>query len=141
MRNGSMYTSRFRRTSEDYRQFLKDNIEDEFSFEGFQLQVEFSNSRSSGVFVEWLPDVTPHVKGLGSDHIVMNSRDSLSDWNTQWTIRHEFGHVLGLPDCYIEFYEADKNVITNYQIDVDDLMCSRAGVINQRIVDELNRAY
>lgn len=103
-----------------------------------QFEVDFSGR---GVFVEWVRDATPHVKGLGSNHIVMNSNSSLDDWDTQWTIRHEFGHVLGLPDCYVEFYEEEKNLITNYQIDVEDLMCSRRGVMNQRIVDELRSNY
>jgi hypothetical protein len=146
-RNGSTqklpkgFVSEFRSASPEMQAFLKDNIEDEFQLGEFNLEVKFTSSRFSGVFVEWLPDVTPHVKGLGSDHIVMNSRDLLEDWNTQWTIRHEFGHVLGLPDCYIEFYERDKGVITNYQIDVDDLMCSRSGLMNERIANELEAAY
>ena len=135
------FVSKFRTAPTEIQEFLKTHIEDEFNLGDFNLEVQFTGGQFAGVFVEWLPDVTPHVKGLGSDHIVMNSRDSLDDWNTQWTIRHEFGHVHGLPDCYIEFYEADKGVITNYQIDVEDLMCSRAGVMNQRIADELNQAY
>lgn len=140
-KQGQGLISQFRPTSPVYRDFLKTHIEDEFRLHDFQLEVTFAARRGRGVFVEWAPDVTPHVKGLGSDHIVMNSRSSLEDWNTQWIIRHEFGHVLGLPDCYVEFYEPDKGVITNYQIDVEDLMCSRAGKMNQRIRDELRKAY
>lgn len=38
-------------------------------------------------------------------------------------IAHEFGHVLGFEDCYIEFYNDQKEIIY-YEIDKSNLMCS-----------------
>ena len=78
---------------------------------------------------------------VGGDTIVMNATQPLTEYDAQWTIRHEFGHVLGFVDCYVEFYESERNVIVNYQFDVENLMCSRRGHIQQRHVDELQRAY
>jgi len=137
MSNGVLISS-FRNTSDNYKSFLEFNIEEEFNKADFRFQVNFTGR---GVFVDWVPDATPHVKGLGSNHIVMNANSSLDDWNTQWVIRHEFGHVLGLPDCYVEFFEEEKGLMTNYQIDVKDLMCSRRGVMNKRIAKELRDKY
>lgn len=124
------------------REYLKKNIEEEWQKDFLKLYIDFDeNENLSRVFVEWVPGATPHVKGLGSNHIVMDANSSLDDWDTQWVIRHEFGHVLGLPDCYLEFYEPENKEIVSYQIDVDDLMCSRNGVYQPRITEELLRTY
>jgi hypothetical protein len=71
----------------------------------------------------------------------MDANSSLDEFDSQWTLRHEFGHVLGLPDCYHEFYDTKIEAYVNYQIDVTDLMCSRSGNMNERIFKELKRTY
>lgn len=71
----------------------------------------------------------------------MDSNQPIEEYDSQWTIRHEFGHVLGLPDCYHEFYDTTQEAYVNYQFDVTDLMCSRAGNMNERIYLELKKAY
>jgi predicted Zn-dependent protease len=71
----------------------------------------------------------------------MNSNSSLDEYDVRWTIRHEYGHVLGLPDCYIEFYDRTEKVIINYQIDTTNLMCSRKGHLQPIHVAELQKAY
>lgn len=124
------------------REFVKKNIEEEWQKDFLKLHIDFEESEGqSRVFIEWVAGATAHVKGLGSNHIVMDANSSLDDWDTQWVIRHEFGHVLGLPDCYIEFYEPNTKEIVSYQIDVNDLMCSRKGVYQPRITEELLKAY
>lgn len=129
-------------TSLKVKSFLKKNIEEEWQDQGLKLFVEFNESPLiPRVLVEWIPNVTPHVKGLGSNHVVMDANSSLDDWDVRWTIRHEFGHVLGFPDCYLEFYEPETKEIISYQIDVDDLMCSRRGVYQPRMTEELLRVY
>ena len=57
--------------------------------------------------------------------------------SSQWTIRHEYGHVLGLPDCYIEFYDEDLGLMIHYQLDVTNLMSSRRGKLQQKQFDQL----
>jgi len=52
------------------------------------------------------PGVTPHVNGIGGRIITMDANAPLDDYDVSWTIRHEYGHVLGFPDCYVEFYIA-----------------------------------
>jgi hypothetical protein len=71
----------------------------------------------------------------------MDSNQPIEEYESQWTIRHEFGHVLGLPDCYHEFYDVNARAYVNYQLDITDLMCSRAGNMNERIYKELKEAY
>lgn len=71
----------------------------------------------------------------------MDSNTDIQEYGVRWTIRHEFGHILRLPDCYTEFYDTKEQVMVNYQLDTTDLMCSRAGLMNERIYQELKKHY
>ena len=120
--------------------YLKDNVEDEFKFGEWSMKVVYG-VYPDGAYLKFEPGVVPHVNGLGGNEIVMDSNQSIEEYESQWTIRHEFGHVIGLPDCYHEFYDSQLGAFVNYQLDVTDLMCSRAGNMNERIAKELQRAY
>ncbi|MGZ3656545.1 MAG: hypothetical protein ACXVCS_13375 [Bdellovibrionota bacterium] len=124
----------------EVRSFLQDNIQDEWRFQNWHLELPFSTADALP-HVEFQPGVVPHVNQIGGDTIILNATQPLTEYDAQWTIRHEFGHVLGFPDCYVEFYEKERNVIVNYQFDVDNLMCSRRGHIQERHVAELKRIY
>lgn len=124
------------------RSYLLDNIQTEWKlFPTFALHVLFVPESQYGVKVIWQPGVTPHVPGLGSNTIYMDANAPISEYDVQWTIRHEFGHVLGFPDCYIEFYDTHLKAIVGYQIDTTDLMCSRRGHLKERHVEEMKRVY
>lgn len=121
--------------------WLKENVEDEFKLEDeqFSLELNYIPGNQETAFLEFKAGVTPHVKG--GNKIVMDGNSDIKEYAVQWTIRHEFGHILRLPDCYTEFYDTKENVMVNYQIDTTDLMCSRAGVMNNRIYEELKKHY
>jgi hypothetical protein len=120
--------------------YLQDNIEDEFRWNGWVLKMSFGYY-PNGPLLKFEPGVVPHVNGLGGNEIVMDSNQPIEEYESKWTIRHEFGHVLGLPDCYHEFYDTNADAYVNYQLDITDLMCSRAGNMNGRIYKELKEAY
>lgn len=120
--------------------YLQNNIEDEYRWGNWGLKMHFG-SYSSGPRLVFQPNVVPHVNGLGGNEIVMDSNQPIEEYESQWTIRHEFGHVLGLPDCYHEFYDTNLRAYVNYQLDITDLMCSRAGNMKERIYLELKKAY
>ena len=120
--------------------YLQGNVEDEFKFQDWKMVIKFGTF-PNGARLTFKPGVTPHVTGLGGNEIVMDSNQPIEEYESQWTIRHEFGHVIGLPDCYHEFYDDDQKAFVNYQLDITDLMCSRAGDMNERIYKELKRAY
>ena len=119
--------------------YLKVNIEDEWKWKGWNLVLKFTPDAAT--HVEFVAGSTPHVDGLAGSKITMDANAPLTEWDVQWTIRHEFGHSLGFPDCYIEFYEPSSREIINYQIDTSNLMCSRMGVLQEKHYDELKRVY
>ena len=125
----------------DIANWLKENVEDEFRREEFNWSLLLSFvDRGFGISrLDFKPNVTPHVSG--GNLIVMDANTSLEEYSVKWTIRHEYGHILRLPDCYFEFYSPEENLMINYQLDVTDLMCSRAGDMNDRIYHELKRVY
>jgi len=125
----------------EIQNWLKDNIEDEFRrpLKNWNLEMEFIRGNSTTARLEFKPNVTPHV--TGGNLVVMDENTPLQEYGVKWTIRHEYGHILRLPDCYVEFYDPKANLMINYQLDTSDLMCSRAGDMNDRIYEELKRVY
>lgn len=125
--------------NDEVNRFLEFNNEDEWKWGDWQLDLYFTPD--AAVHVEFVPGETPHVNGIGGNTITMDGNAPLTEWDVQWTIRHEFGHVLGFPDCYIEFYDSNLKAMVNYQIDTTNLMCSRAGKLQELHYTEMKKAY
>lgn len=122
--------------------FLKINIEDEYRWNSWNLKMKFlPKPLKDTPYLEFVEGTTPHVTFENGAHIVMDGNAPLTEYDVNWTIRHEFGHILGFPDCYIEFYEEESGAMVNYQIDITDLMCSRRGAFKQRHFDQLKDIY
>jgi hypothetical protein len=122
--------------------FLKYNIEEEWQWNGWKLILNFVESDDEQMTrVEFEPGATPHVESAPGHIITMDQNAPLSEYDVQWTIRHEYGHVIGFPDCYHEFYDEEKEAFISYQLDVTNLMCSRRGHLQQTHFDELKKAY
>jgi hypothetical protein len=119
--------------------WLKENIEDEFKTKTWQMEFDLIKSAPGVAYLLFKPGVTPHVSG--GNVIVMDANSSIEEYSVKWTIRHEYGHILRIPDCYVEFYDEEEELAVNYQLDVTDLMCSRAGDFNERLYKELKRVY
>lgn len=119
--------------------WLKENIEDEFKTDTWQMEFNFLEGAKGLAHIKFKPGVTPHVS-MGNI-IVMDANAPIERDSVKWTIRHEYGHILRMPDCYFEFYDEEEGLAVNYQLDVTDLMCSRSGNMNERIYKELKRVY
>lgn len=120
--------------------YLRDNIQDEWRWNGWQLLLDFRKGSDSTTHIEFLPGVTPHVV-VDRNAIVMDANQPTTEYESQWIIRHEFGHILGFVDCYLEFYDVDRALIVSYQIDTTNLMCSRRGVFQPIHFNQLKNAY
>jgi hypothetical protein len=129
----------FRNTEPHIEKFLAENIEAEWKWDNWQLKLKFEPK--ADIRVEFVSGTTPHVNGIAGNTITMDANSPLTEWDVQWTIRHEYGHVLGFEDCYVEFYDSVKKEFTNYQLDGTNLMCSRAGKFKQTHFDELKKKY
>jgi hypothetical protein len=122
--------------------FLKTNVENEWRFDRWRLQVSFGDFNPIyTTHIEFKPGVTPNVNALAGNIITMDANTPLTEYNVQWTIRHEYGHTLGFPDCYLEFYDEEARQIVSYQLDISNIMCSRRGHIQATHFNELKRLY
>ena len=131
--------------NENVSYVLKQNVEDEWKWPTanglWQLQLHFEKGGDPAAMthIEFVSGTTPHV--IPPNKIVMNADQPTTEYEYRWALRHEYGHVLGFPDCYLEFYDIDQKAIVNYQLDTSDLMCSRRGVLKQNHYDEMRRVY
>lgn len=122
--------------------FLKTNIENEWKWNGWQLHLNFVDTDDETMtHIVWEEGATPHVDNAPGTTITMDANTPLSEYDVQWTIRHEYGHVIGFPDCYHEFYDEEEEAFISYQLDITNLMCSRRGHLQQTHYDELKRVY
>jgi hypothetical protein len=121
--------------------WLKTNIEEEWQSSAFKLLIEFVEKNPISPFIVFEKGVTPHVSGNNWETITMDPDYSLDDFDTQWTIRHEFGHILGFPDCYLEFFNSAEKTMTYYTIEPDNLMCAWGGKLKPSHEAELRKAY
>lgn len=126
--------------TEGAKDFLISNIEEEWQWLPWQLKLFFTKSKNHPK-VEFVAGATPHVNGLGGSIITMDANKPLTEYDVRWTIRHEFGHVMGFPDCYVEFYDSTENLMVSYQLDITNLMCSRRGKLQKIHVDQLKKMY
>lgn len=56
-------------------------------------------------------------------------------------IAHEYGHVLGFPDCYLEFYDPNEKAVIYYALSSEDIMCSANGKVLPYHVEQLRNTY
>jgi hypothetical protein len=123
--------------------YLTGNIEDEWKSLPWQLKLQFvaTGDPDQTIHIKEVPGSLPHVNALGGSEITMDGNAPLSEYNVRWTIRHEYGHTLGLPDCYIEFWDDESDSFVSYQLDITNLMCSRRGHFKPVHFEELKKTY
>lgn len=121
--------------------WLAKNIQEEWQFDQRFLSLTFETQRPELPKIEFLEGVTAHVNEIAGNLITMEAEYPIESPDQKWTIRHEFGHILGFEDCYLEFYDTSSKSMVYYEIDVDNIMCSRNGHIKETHFNNLNLSY
>ena len=57
------------------------------------------------------------------------------------TVAHEAGHLLGFPDCYLEYVDENTNEAVYYEINQHNIMCSLSGSVETIHYDEIKKIY
>ena len=100
-------------------------VEEKWSSENIQVKFKEVLEKAPGVVTfEFAKVGVSYVRQDKPTHIVLD--DALSGFLLNLTFAHELGHVLGFPDCYIEFYEPRKKELVYYSLNDGrkNLMCS-----------------
>lgn len=123
------------------RQWLKDSIESAWKWGNWQLKIIFlPDPKSLFPHLRFEAGVTPTTDDLGNI-ITLDKNIPLDQDGLVTTLRHEFGHVLGFPDCYVEFYDSFEKMMVFYSLDQENLMCNEDGKVLETHYQELKRVY
>ncbi|MEA9358024.1 hypothetical protein SHI21_17460 [Bacteriovorax sp. PP10] len=125
----------------DVQKWLKENIEDEWQGAGFNLVIDYKKNMSNYPRIEFKEGVTAHVNELGGNLITMEAEYPIETKDQKYTIRHEYGHVIGFQDCYLEFYDTSEKSMVYYEVDVNNIMCSRNGKLQATHIEQLQKSY
>jgi hypothetical protein len=91
----------------------------------FIMSIDLVEKKTDGV-IEIIP-TTKVGSYVQSDNFHNVYLSTLTDNLTAMKVlAHEFGHVLGFPDCYTEFYDREKKSLIYYEISKENtnIMCS-----------------
>lgn len=101
-------------------------------------QVELEENSEAWAYMRFKKDVTPNVRS--GNRLTMNSDTFDYSLRDAKTFAHEIGHVLGFPDCYVEFYDPEVKAMIFYSIDPYNIMCnSSLGSVKEIHFHELQK--
>lgn len=109
----------------EYLRALLDAVEATWKNDNFMLKLKIVDKNSANVI-----QIMPTMKAISfvpdNDNraVFLSSAQDLQ--TTKRVLAHEFGHVLGFPDCYIEFFDDIKKELVYYEISKNytNIMCS-----------------
>jgi hypothetical protein len=126
----------------DVKNWLTENVQDAWSGPQFNFQLQFLASSENPIpHIEFKSGTGAHVDRIGGDTITIDADHSINNYAQRWSIRHEYGHILGFPDCYLEFYDVNIGAMVYYEIDIDNIMCSRHGSVQNEHITKLKTVY
>lgn len=90
-----------------------------------ELQLEWTESEQADVKIQITERSISHVRD--DDFSTIFLAKNVSKFQVPLVVAHELGHVFGLPDCYIEYYDPETKSIIYYEPageNQNNLMCS-----------------
>ncbi|NOT80923.1 MAG: hypothetical protein HOP07_18205 [Bacteriovoracaceae bacterium] len=105
---------------------LINHVSETWSSDNFKLKLILEQERNSEdvISVQASPNSLSYVPENDNRQIFLNSELRFEEQKR--ILSHEFGHVLGFPDCYTEFYDHQKRDLVYFEMGKDNfnLMCS-----------------
>lgn len=123
-------------THKEFENNLKTFAEFYWNGESNLLSINFLEKETNVGLIEFMKGTIAHVLNYRKLFI-----DPEIDKNRQSTLAHEVGHLLGFSDCYLEYYDVEKEEAVYYEINPSDIMCSLSGSVHKSHWDELNKNY
>jgi hypothetical protein len=122
----------------DVATFFSSAVERYWKFSDvFNVQVEFLDTSSNRLAsINIVENTIAHVLNFRTLYISHNDLY----YNPQ-TVAHEAGHLLGFPDCYLEYVDENTNEAVYYEINQHNIMCSLSGSVESIHYDELRKIY
>jgi predicted DNA-binding WGR domain protein len=103
----------------------------------FNLQIDFHESTNNRLAsINILENTIAHVVNFRT--LFISPTDLY--YNPQ-TVAHEAGHLLGFPDCYLEYVDENTNEAVYYEINQHNIMCSLTGSVETIHYDEIKKIY
>jgi hypothetical protein len=104
---------------------IKKAIEEKWKSKDLKIEIRRMNKMSERtVSIVWESSNISYVKS--SSPLIIHLSQNLYSGQLLLTLVHEFGHVLGFPDCYVEFYNSKRKELTYYSLEKErsNLMCN-----------------
>jgi len=108
-----------------YLQELLDAVETTWTNDKFSLKtVLISSPEKDAITIFPTTKAVSYVPDDDNRRVYLSQ--SLDMLTSMRILAHEFGHVLGFPDCYIEFFDDKKKELVYYEISKNytNIMCS-----------------
>ncbi len=91
----------------------------------FNIKLRFATTKTDSTLnIEFRDTNLSHVKSSKPFNIILSSSIKNKKELLEATIAHEIGHSLGLPDCYLEYFNESGEIMTYFELEQDNLMCA-----------------
>ena len=100
-------------------------VEQTWTSQAIKVQIKILQApTANSVQIISIANGISHVPNDNNHIVYLNT--TLPTYTMSLVLSHEFGHVLGFPDCYIEFFDIAKKELVYYELDANnmDIMCS-----------------
>jgi hypothetical protein len=112
-----------------------------YQTEKFQVFFEPTPPQNSEVNIVWRAEVVSHVDLNTLNEVTLSDTlRSAPISKAAATLAHELGHILGLPDCYIEYFSNKENQMNYFELEPSNLMC-RATAENRLSVENFEAIF
>lgn len=124
---------------EDLARKMQQVIDRYWNGDGLRIEIERTHNRGEKFRMFEVKGATPSAIGDRGKPYSMIRLDPRVDADE--ILAHEFGHILGFFDCYIDLWDEAAQTQTYYELDRTNLMCSLAGQVLPEHREALIKAY